>query len=52
MNEAINELRALDKGWDSIDPVALRLAELSSQFAYLTRWIAQLEERKFRLSIF
>lgn len=48
---AVNELRSIDKDWDSIDPVALRLAELSSRFAYLTRWIAQLEERKFQLSI-
>jgi molecular chaperone HscB len=49
--EAVDELRAIDKEWDSIDLVALRLAELSSQIAYLTRWIAQLEERKFQLSI-
>jgi hypothetical protein len=27
------------------------LSALSSRFAYLTRWIAQLEERKFQLSI-
>jgi curved DNA-binding protein CbpA len=49
--EAVNELRAMDKNWDSIDSVAVQLTELSSRFAYLTRWIAQLEERKFQLSI-
>ena len=48
---AVNELRVMDKDWDSIDSVAPQLAELSSRFAYLTRWIAQLEERKFQLSI-
>jgi DnaJ-domain-containing protein 1 len=48
---AVNELRTIDKEWDSIDSVALQLAEMSSRFAYLTRWIAQLEERKFQLSI-
>lgn len=51
MNEAVNELQTIDKDWDSIDPVASRLTELSSRFAYLARWIAQLEERKFQLSI-
>lgn len=49
--EAVKELRALDENWDSIDTVAVRLAELSSRFAYLARWIAQLEERTFQLSI-
>ena len=32
--------------------VSVELSELSSKLAYLTRWMAQLEERKFQLSIF
>jgi curved DNA-binding protein CbpA len=49
--EAVNELKVMDKEWDSIGSVAMQLAEKSSRFAYLTRWITQLEERKFQLSI-
>ena len=49
--QAVNELRVIDKNWDSTDSVAMQLTELSSRFAYLTRWITQLEERKFQLSI-
>ncbi len=49
--EAVNELRVTDENWNSTEAVDSPLAELSSRFAYLTRWITQLEERKFQLSI-
>lgn len=50
---ALNELKLLDKAWASTDKIAgpSELSALSSRFAYLTRWIAQLQERKFQLSI-
>jgi curved DNA-binding protein CbpA len=48
---AIKELQAIDQGWVSNPELAPRLSELSSTFAYLGRWITQLEERQFQLSI-
>jgi hypothetical protein len=48
---AIEELQVLDRSWVSTQAIASKLSELSSRLAYLTRWIAQLEERKFQLSI-
>lgn len=49
---ATRNLKALDQAWMSTRNVSVELSELSSRLAYLTRWIAQLEERKFQLSIF
>ena len=51
---ALKELKLLDQTWTSTDKVGAEpsdLSALSSRFAYLTRWIAQLKERKFQLSI-
>jgi curved DNA-binding protein CbpA len=48
---AIQELQALDRSWVSNPELAPQVSELSSKFAYLSRWITQLEERKFQLSI-
>jgi DnaJ-domain-containing protein 1 len=48
---ALKELKLLDQAWTSTDKVGAGLPALSSRFAYLTRWIAQLKERKFQLSI-
>jgi curved DNA-binding protein CbpA len=51
---ALKELKRLDQIWTSTDNLrtgASDLSALSSRFAYLTRWIAQLKERKFQLSI-
>jgi len=52
--KAMDELKLLDKTWASTHKIgagSLELSALSSRFAYLTRWIAQLQERKFQLSI-
>ena len=51
---ALKELRLLGQAWTSTNKVAAepsQLPALSSRFAYLTRWITQLKERKFQLSI-
>jgi uncharacterized protein Yka (UPF0111/DUF47 family) len=48
---ALKELEALDRLWNSTHEIAPELSALSSKLAYLTRWIAQLEERQFQLSI-
>ena len=48
---ALRELEALDRLWNSTHEIAPELSALSSKLAYLTRWIAQLEERQFQLSL-
>lgn len=48
---ALKELKALDQTWTSNQKVAAELSDLASRFAYLIRWIDQLEERRFQLSI-
>ena len=50
-NGALQELQSVDHIWMSSHEIAQELTELSSKLAYLTRWIAQLEERRFQLSI-
>ncbi len=51
-NDALQELRGLDEAWiDTPQAVVTRLNELYRRLAYLTRWIDQLEERQFQLSI-
>jgi DnaJ-domain-containing protein 1 len=50
-NNAMHELQALDQLWMSTHRIEHKLSDLASRFAYLSRWIAQLEERKFQLSI-
>lgn len=48
---ALKELEDLDRLWTSTHKIEQELTALSSKLAYLTRWLAQLEERKFQLSI-
>jgi curved DNA-binding protein CbpA len=49
--DGLQELRSLNDPWATApDTVAMRLGELYRRFAYLTRWINQLEERQFQLS--
>jgi hypothetical protein len=48
---ALEELQKLDRLWASTHEIAPELSALSSKLAYLTRWIAQLEERQFQLSM-
>jgi hypothetical protein len=48
---ALEELRKFDQLWTSTHQIAPELSALSAKLAYLTRWIAQLEERQFQLSI-
>jgi hypothetical protein len=48
---ALEELQKLDQLWASTHEIAPELCALSSKLAYLTRWIAQLEERQFQLSL-
>jgi hypothetical protein len=50
-NSALEELQKLDRLWTSTHQIEPELSAVSSQLAYLTRWIAQLEERQFQLSI-
>jgi curved DNA-binding protein CbpA len=51
-NDALRELRILDKAWlNEPQLVVNQLNELYRRFAYLTRWIDQLDERRFQLSI-
>ena len=51
-NDALRELRILDEVWlNEAQPVVTQLNQLYRRFAYLTRWIDQLEERRFQLSI-
>lgn len=51
-DEGLQELRSLNDPWTAApDTIAIRLGELYRRFAYLTRWIGQLEERKFQLSV-
>lgn len=49
-NKALAELDALDRRWTSPHQGGRELSGLASRFAYLARWIDQLEERKLRLS--
>jgi hypothetical protein len=54
IDSVLKELNLLDQAWSSIDKVGDEpsdLSALSPRFAYLTRWITQLKERKFQLSI-
>jgi curved DNA-binding protein CbpA len=48
---ALEELQKLDQLWASTHEIAPELSALSAKLAYLTRWIAQLEERQFQLSL-
>ena len=51
---ALKELKLLDQTWTSVNKAGAgpsELSALSSRFAYLARWVAQLQERKFQLSI-
>jgi len=50
---ALKELKLLDQAWTSSNKIGAKseIFTLSSRFAYLTRWITQLQERKFQLSI-
>lgn len=48
---ALEEVKAIDRNWTSPDKMKDKLSDLVRRFAYLGRWIAQLEERKLRLSI-
>ena len=50
-HNALEELQKLDQLWTSTHQIAPELSALSAKLAYLTRWIAQLEERQFQLSI-
>jgi curved DNA-binding protein CbpA len=51
-NDAVRELRILDEAWlNEPQLVVNQLNELYRRFAYLTRWIDQLEECRFQLSI-
>jgi DnaJ-domain-containing protein 1 len=50
-HSALEELQKLDQLWTSTHRIALELSAVSAKLAYLTRWIAQLEERQFQLSI-
>jgi len=47
-NDAIKETRLLNESWaDKPD----KIVQLFRRFAYLTRWIQQVEERQFQLSV-
>ena len=48
---ALDDLKKLDQLWSSTHQIAPELSAVSAKLAYLTRWIAQLEERQFQLSI-
>lgn len=50
-HNALEELQKLDQLWISTHQIAPELSALSAKLAYLTRWMAQLEERQFQLSI-
>lgn len=50
-HSALEELQKLDQLWPSTHQIAPELSAVSAKLAYLTRWIAQLEERQFQLSI-
>jgi curved DNA-binding protein CbpA len=47
-NEAIEETRSLNESWAE-EPE--KIVGLFRRFAYLTRWIQQVEERQFQLSV-
>lgn len=47
---ANSNLTRINQGWSSAREYAPALCDLATRFAYLQRWTAQLEERKFRLS--
>ncbi len=50
-DDGLQELRSLNDPWATAPArVATRLGELYRRFTYLTRWIKQLEERRFQLS--
>jgi DnaJ-domain-containing protein 1 len=46
-DDAIEEIRSLNETWAQVPQ---QLAQLFRRFAYLTRWIQQLEERQFQLA--
>jgi len=48
---SLEELQKVDRVWISTREIAPELSSLSSKLAYLSRWITQLEERQFQLSI-
>lgn len=48
---ALEELQKLDQLWTSTHQIAPELSAVFAKLAYLTRWIAQLEERQFQLSL-
>lgn len=48
--DASDDLIELDKNWSSIKECAAEVSDLAARFSYLSRWIAQLEERDFRLA--
>ena len=49
--QAMSELRALDESWTTIpSPDFSQLRQLYLKISYLSRWIAQLEEKKLQLS--
>jgi curved DNA-binding protein CbpA len=49
---AVQELQRLDEEWQSApDNVMDQLAALAQRFAYFDRWMEQLRERQFQLSV-
>ena len=49
---ALQELQMLDRAWlNDRQGITRGLRDLYQRLAYLTRWIAQIEERQFQLSI-
>jgi len=49
---ALQELQMLDRAWlNDRQRITPALRDLYQRLAYLTRWIAQIEERQFQLSI-
>ena len=49
--EALGELEDLDKAWSNPDVDIATAHRLQLTFSYLGRWIAQLEEKRFQLSL-
>jgi curved DNA-binding protein CbpA len=47
-DQALAETRSLNETWSEVPE---QLVRLFHRFAYLTRWIQQLEERQFQLSV-
>ena len=49
---ALQELQMLDRAWpNDRQRITPALRDLYQRLAYLTRWVAQIEERQFQLSI-